>query len=48
MRVYLAPIIIIALLVAALIFFVSCSAGFRGSMGATTPAAPAQTALAMQ
>ncbi len=35
MRVYLAPIIIIALIIAAIIFFVSCSTGFRGSIGAT-------------
>ncbi len=33
MRVYLAPIIIIALLIAAVIFFVSCSTGFGGSIG---------------
>ncbi len=48
MRVYLAPIIIIALLVVALIVFVSCSTGFNGSIGATSPAAPAHSALAMQ
>ncbi len=33
MRVYLAPIIIIALIIAAIVFFVSCSTGFRGSIG---------------
>ncbi len=33
MRVYLAPIIIVALIIAAIIFFVSCSTGFRGSIG---------------
>ncbi len=48
MRVYLAPIIIVALLVVALVVFVSCSTGFRGSIGNASPAASGQTALAMQ
>ncbi len=33
MRVYLAPIIIIALIIAAIFFFVSCSTRFGGSLG---------------
>ncbi len=34
MRVYLAPLVIVALIIAAIIFFVACSTGFRGSIGA--------------
>ncbi len=37
MRVYLAPIIIVALIIAAIIFMVSCKTGFRGSLGSTAP-----------
>ncbi len=48
MRVYLAPIIIIALVVAVIIFLVSCSTGFRGSLGNATPASPSVAAVAMQ
>ncbi len=33
MRVYLAPIIIVALIIAAIIIFVSCSTRFGGSIG---------------
>ncbi len=40
MRVYLAPIIIVALLIVAVIFFVSCRAGFSidNPTSAVTPA----------
>ncbi len=33
MRVYLAPIIILALIIAAIFFMVSCTTSFGGSMG---------------
>ncbi len=45
MRVYLAPIIIIALIIAAIVFFVSCSTGFRGSIGSEAPAQAEADAL---
>ncbi len=46
MRVYLAPIIIVALIIAAIIFMVSCSTGFRGRIGALSNAP--ETALAQR
>ena len=49
MRVYLAPIIIVALLIAAVIFFVSCSTGFRGSIGTNSqPTVEQASALALR
>ncbi len=33
MRVYLAPVIIIALIILAIVFMVSCSTNFGGSIG---------------
>ena len=49
MRLYLAPIIIVAVLVVAALFFISCSTGFRGSIGANTqPTAETPTALALR
>ncbi len=43
MRVYLAPIIIVALIIAAIIIFVSCTTGFRGSIGHVDAAQAAET-----
>ncbi len=46
MRVYLAPIIIVALIIAAIIFFVSCTTNMRSSIGYSIPPdAPALACL---